>query len=125
VTAKLEELDGRRSARRDGPAENDRNGSADRTALGIAVAPLTPELATRLGVAKDARGLVVQEVDPDGRAADAGIQAGDVILEVNRQAVTSVDDLRAAVKRTTDKPALLLINRQGADVFVTVKPANG
>ena len=125
LSAKLEALDTRRMARRDGSGESDSDGSADRTALGITVAPLTPALASRLGVSKDAHGLVVQDVDPEGRAVDAGIQAGDLILEVNRQAVTSVEELRAAVRRTTDKPALLLINRQGADIFVTVKPANG
>ena len=32
-------------------------------------------------------------MNPDGRAADAGIQAGDIILEVNRQPVQSVEDL--------------------------------
>ena len=88
------------------------------------MAPITPELASRLGT-KNAQGLVVQNVDPDGRAADAGIQAGDVIEEVNRQPVKSVDELRTALKSTTDKPVLLLINRQGNNIFVTVKPANG
>ena len=66
----------------------------DKTALGVSVAPLTPELAARAGVRRDLQGLVVQDVDPDGRAADAGIQAGDVINEVNRQPVTNVDELR-------------------------------
>jgi hypothetical protein len=36
--------------------------------------------------------------------------------------VQSVEDLRAAVRRTSDKPVLLLINREGRDLFVTVKP---
>jgi hypothetical protein len=39
--------------------------------------------------------------------------------------VSSVEELREAVRRNGDRPALLLINRQGTDVFVTVKPANG
>ena len=64
-------------------------------------------------------------MNPDGRAADAGIQPGDVIEEVNRQPVQSVDDLRAAVKNGGDKPVLLLVNRQGTQIFVTVRPANG
>ena len=40
------------------------------------VAPLTPELAERARASKDAHGLLVEDVNPDGRAADAGIQAG-------------------------------------------------
>ena len=125
VSAKLEELDAKRLARRgDDEGESDSGGQNDRAALGISVAPLTPELASELRIPKGTRGLVVRDVDPDGRAADAGIRAGDVIQEVNRQQVTSVDELRAAVRHSVEKPALLLVNRQGADVFVTVKPAN-
>jgi serine protease Do len=125
VTAKLDELDPKRARRGDDSGESDRGPDGDRAALGISVAPLTPELASRLGVPKDAHGLVIQDVDPDGRAGDAGLQAGDVIQEVNRQPVTSVEELRAAVRRSPGKPTLLLISRQGADIFVTVRPANG
>jgi serine protease Do len=74
-----------------------------------------------VSVAPDKNGLVVEDVDPDGRAADAGIRAGDVILEVNRQPVKSIDDLRAAIRKSSDKPTLVLISRNGSDVYLTVK----
>ncbi len=122
ITAKLDELSTGKQA---GSFDRDEAGDADRTALGVAVAPMSPELASRLGVPPTTKGLVVQNVDPDGRAVKAGIRSGDVIQEVNRRQVDSVADLRAALRQTSDKPALLLINRQGADIFVTVKPANG
>jgi len=67
----------------------------------------------------------VQNVDPDGRAADAGIRSGDIIESVNRQPVKSVEELRSALKRNADRPVLLLISREGSSIFVTVKPANG
>jgi S1-C subfamily serine protease len=108
--------------------QRDRTSSAtdDRAALGVAVSPLTPDAAARAGLGRDAHGVVVQDVDPDGRAADAGIEEGDIILEVNRQPVQSVDDLRAAVRRTADKPTLLLVRRPAGadsrDIFVTVRP---
>jgi serine protease Do len=121
LTVKLDEAQPNRSARGNG-AEPD---AGDKTALGISVAPLTPELASRFGAPKNAHGLLVQDVNPDGRAADAGIQAGDVIEQVNRQPVQSVDDLKAALRRSADKPVLLLVNRQGNEVFITVRPANG
>ena len=94
-------------------------------ALGVSVAPLTPELASRLGAPKDAAGLVVEDVDPEGRAADAGIEPGDIIQSVNRHSVKTVDELRDAVTQSRDKPVLMLITRQGRSVFVTVRPANG
>ncbi len=96
----------------------------DKAALGVAVAPLTPELAARVNLPKDTKGVIVRQVNPDGRAADAGIQAGDVILEVNRQPVQSVDELKAALRKTPEqRPTLLLVSREGRDLFVTVKPS--
>ena len=86
------------------------------------MAPLTPELATRYSLPKDAKGVVVEDVNPDGRAADAGLQAGDLIQQVNRQPVGNVEDLRTAVHRSADKPVLLLISREGRNLFVTVRP---
>jgi serine protease Do len=125
LTAKLDELDAKRFARGGSDSgERDAEPGSDNAALGVSVAPLTPELASRLGVSESVRGLVVQNVDPDGRAADAGIRSGDVIEEANRQPVKTVEDLRAAIRRTSDRPTLLLIHRQNADIFVTVKPAN-
>ncbi len=88
--------------------------SDDKAALGVAVMP-----------SKDAKGLVVEDIDPNGRAADAGIQKGDVIASVNRKATTSVEELRAALKNGSHRPVLLLIHRGDNSLFVTVKPANG
>ena len=85
--------------------------------------PLTPERAARAGLPKGTRGVLVEQVNPDGRAADAGIQPGDVIVEVNRQPVQTVDELRSAVRRANDRPTLLLVNREGQDLFVTVRPS--
>jgi S1-C subfamily serine protease len=86
------------------------------------VAPITPELADRFGLAKDAHGLRVEEVDPDGRAADAGIRTGDVIEEVDRHAVQSLEELRAAVRGAKEHPLLLLLIREGKAFFVTIRP---
>jgi len=119
---KLDEAAASKTARN---SDSEPGASEDKTSLGVAVAPLTPELAARAHASKDARGLVVEDVNPDGRAAAAGIQAGDVIQEVNRQPVKSVDELKAALTKSSGRPTLLLIHRQGNDIFLTVKPANG
>jgi serine protease Do len=123
LSVKLDEASPQRVARLDG--DKSRENGDESAALGVAVEPLTPELAARVGAPKDAHGLVVDDVSPDGRAADAGLRQGDVIEEVNRQAVSTIEDLRAAVRKSSSRPALFLISRQGSDLFVTVKPANG
>jgi serine protease Do len=121
LSVKLDEASPEKSARR-GDAEP---GTDDNTALGVSVTPVTPDLAAQAHAPKNVKGLIVEDVNPNGRAAAAGIQAGDIIQEVNRQAVTSVDDLKTALKRTSGRPTLVLINRQGNDLFLTVRPSNG
>jgi S1-C subfamily serine protease len=94
-------------------------------ALGLSVAPLTPELANRFKLPRNTQGLIVEDVDPNGRAADAGIEPGDVIQQVNRQPVQTVEDLRSAVRKSPERPVVLLVNREGRGLFVTVRPRNG
>jgi serine protease Do len=68
------------------------------------------------------QGLVVMQVDPSGPAAEAGVQRGDVIEEINRQPVRSVADLKNALQRAGERPSLLLINRRGDEIYLTVRP---
>lgn len=89
--------------------------------LGLAVQPITPALAQQLGVDRETQGLVVTAIDPSGPAADAGIQPGDVIEQVNQQPVRTVAELRDAVQRSGDTPMLLLVNHRGTTIFVTMK----
>jgi Do/DeqQ family serine protease len=97
-------------------------GTSDSGKLGIAVQPLTPALARDLGISVDTQGVAVVEVDPFGPAADAGIQRGDVIEQVNQGLVRSVSELRAAVERSGKDPLLLLVNHRGTTIFVTIRP---
>jgi len=90
--------------------------------IGVSVEPLTAALADELGVRKGTQGLVVRSVDPQGPAARAGVQPGDVIIAVNRQPVRSASEIGAALKGSSSKPSLLLINRNGQSLFLTVNP---
>ena len=123
LRATLGELPARQNERAAG-GENGGNeeNSADGGRLGIGVEPLTPELARQLNLPAGAQGLAVTSVDPAGPAAETGIRRGDVIEEVNRQAVRSATDLRAALNRSGERPVLLLINRGGNSIFLTVRP---
>ncbi|HEX7774049.1 MAG TPA: PDZ domain-containing protein, partial [Pyrinomonadaceae bacterium] len=90
--------------------------------LGASIEPLTPEAKSQLGLPAATQGVLVGKVDPVGPAAQAGIERGDVIEEVNRHAVRSATDLKTALERSGNRPALLLINRRGQSVFVAVTP---
>jgi serine protease Do len=66
--------------------------------------------------------VVVVGVAPGSAADDAGIQTGDVIKEVNREVVKSVDDYNAAMKKTgKNKPLLLLLKRGAQAFYVTIR----
>ena len=70
----------------------------------------------------DSNGVIVSDVDQDGAAANAGIARGDVILEINRQAVNSLEEVKSALDKSGEKPILLLITRKGQTIYLTVKP---
>jgi len=90
--------------------------------LGIAVEPVTPEIAKQLNLPPTTQGLVVTEVDPDGPAAEAGLQEGDIIIEINRQPAKTTDDLQTGLDKAKGKSSLLLINRRGQTAYLTVTP---
>jgi Do/DeqQ family serine protease len=119
LTVTLGEAAAARQARGGAPGQP----GADNTALGVSVAPLTAESADRAGLPNNTRGLIVQDVDPESRAASAGIRPGDVISEVNQKPVTTVEELRGALQSSADRPVLLLVTREGQTLFVTVRPS--
>jgi serine protease Do len=100
------------------PTQNSEGGGK----LGVSVEPLTPEIAQQLNLKPGTQGVVVDAVDPTGPAVTAGIQRGDVIQEANRQPVRTVEELRAAVERSSGKPVLLLVNRRGQTIYVALRP---
>lgn len=102
--------------------DQDEDKSNQNGKLGLSLQSLTPEIAKRLELPSDTEGVVVTEVDPNGAASAEGITTSDVILEVNRQIVRSVEDVQAALEKSGDRPVLLLISRKGQTIYLTVKP---
>ena len=67
------------------------------------------------------KGVVVNQVNPASRAADAGLQPGDVIQQVNHQSVATVNEYNHAVGASKkDQPVLLLVDRNGNSMFLAV-----
>jgi serine protease Do len=93
---------------------DDASGDSAPAKLGLALRPLNAEERRQTGVPG---GLVVEEAQ--GRAAEAGIQPGDVVLSVDGTAVQSVAQLRKMVQEH-DKQIALLIQRGDARLFVPV-----
>lgn len=86
----------------------------DQGRLGLSLRQLTPDERRQLDGAK---GLLVEAVN--GAAARAGIRPGDVVLSVNGEAVTSVEQLRRLVAKAQKRVALL-IQRDDSTLFVPI-----
>ena len=110
---------------REQPASDDEDTSSastpGNTKFGLTVQPLTAETATRYGLDADDQGLLVTRIDPAGSAANAGIRQGDLIQEVNRQAVKTVPEFSAAIQQSGAKPALVLVKRRNNVIYLTLK----
>ena len=102
-------------------AQAKEEGAAEKTPLGLEVQNLTPTLAQQFGL-RDNKGVVVVRVDSGGPAADAGIRAGDLILEVNGEVAGTVKEyLEAVAKVKKDSVARFLIKRQGKTLYLTIE----
>lgn len=90
--------------------------------LGITVRNLTPEMAKRLGLENET-GVVVSRVEPGSPAANAGIQTGDIIREIDRKPVKDVDQLAKAIQEAKDPNNILLLVQRGQNnMFAAVTP---
>ncbi len=91
---------------------------------GVEARDLTAEVARRFNLPRDDRGgVVVVRVADGSPAEEAGIQAGDVIIEINRKHVTNQRDFMRAVEELAPKEsALVLVLRNGRSSYLTIKP---
>ncbi len=91
-------------------------------AVGLQVAPLTPDMARRLDVPENTAGVMVTGVQMGSRAADAGLRPGDVIQEIDKTHVRSPDDVKKALERDAAGTHLVLVYREGSTHFVAIAP---
>ncbi|HWF09208.1 MAG TPA: DegQ family serine endoprotease [Bryobacteraceae bacterium] len=113
VTAQVGEMPGKKVE-----TASRNNATSGSDALeGVSVEDLNARTAREAGLSVNTRGVVVTEVDPASAAAQAGLQEGDVIQEVNHHAVASSDDLSSALHKGE---SLLLVNRGGNKFYLAV-----
>jgi serine protease Do len=88
-------------------------------AFGLRVNNITPEIAAQLGVGTDA-GVLVSDVDPGSPAEEAGLQRGDIVVEVNRESVSSVNELSELLGRSKAS-VLVLVRRGDSTLYIPMK----
>jgi serine protease Do len=88
------------------------NGTRGRSVLGVEVRPVTPEIARQLNLPAP-EGVVVARVEDASPAAEAGVQRGDVIREINRQRIRTMGDFERLTKDLKDGDRLTVLLQRG------------
>lgn len=101
------------------PAED----AVDSAELGMELAALTPDLRAQYGIADAVEGVLVRGVESGSPAAERGVRTGDVIMEVQRQPVTSPSEVARATQESIEagqSSVLILVQRDGNDRYVAL-----
>ncbi|HCU33990.1 MAG TPA: hypothetical protein DGT21_00680 [Armatimonadetes bacterium] len=88
---------------------------------GLWATDITPQVAEKLQIPPNTRGIAITRTDAEKLQASMALQAGDLILQINRQGVTSVAQAQQAIKGSRGDAVLLLVRRGNVNVLMTVK----
>ncbi len=93
---------------------------------GLSLADLTPDVRNEVQARPSVHGAVVEDVKPGSPADNAGLQRGDVIMEVNRHAVKSASEVAQALSGVPNgQDALVLVWSNGGSTFRVLHPSQG
>ena len=106
------------------PRQESLGAAPQASAMGLSLAPLTPQARRSRRLDENTTGVLITKVDPDSDAADQGLEAGDVVLKIGNRNVAAPSDIQSGVaeaKKAGRKSVLLLVARaQGQTGFVAV-----
>ncbi len=124
LSATVEKLDDTKVASVDPQTGEERPGRAP--SLGLTLSNLNPDIRKRLSIPKEVNGVLVSRVKDGSPAADKGIEAGDVIVQIDQTPVSKPEDVvqkvKDAAKNGKAKSVLLLVNRRGQNRYVALTP---
>lgn len=90
---------------------------------GLTVEAISADNKKQYNISDSTKGVVVSKVEPGSTVEGAGIQAGDVIQEVSRQPIKTLDDYKTIVSKIgKEELVVLLVNRRGNNLFIAVNP---
>jgi len=107
-------------------AKNDQPSSQEDTGTlnGVAVSDLDNRARQQFDLPNNVNGVVITDVAPDSAAAEAGLKAGDVILEINKKPVKTAEEAVRLTEKADSKTTLLRVWRNGGSQYVVVDEEN-
>jgi serine protease Do len=124
LTAKIGQMPGQEQTASNANSGSEGEQSSDQPRLGVALAPVSPDVRSEFDLPDSVKGAVVAAVQPGSPAEQAGLQPGDVIVGVGTKPVASPSDAVHAIRSAAhnDKTVALRILRDGKSAFVAVNP---
>ena len=128
LTLELGERPSDQALAKGGPKEEEKEKAPameklDNVLAGMTVEPIGADNRSQYNIPEQVKGVVVTNVEAGTAVESAGIQVGDVVQEVSRGVVKSIDDFtQIASKIAKDELVVLLVNRRGNNLFVAVNP---
>jgi serine protease Do len=113
-----------KQAKADEGNDMNQDGKASPGSFGFSLAPISPEARQQLGIKDGIKGALIASVESGSPAEDQGLRAGDIIQQVGHESVDGPKDAAAKLKeaKTTKKPVLMKVYREGSTRFVAVSP---
>ncbi|MDR3524787.1 MAG: DegQ family serine endoprotease [Acetobacteraceae bacterium] len=113
----------------DKPQKGDIGSEGSAQGLGLALAPITPDMREQLDLPKDVKGAVISGIRDGSAAEQAGLRPGDVVLGVGGRRVASAEEAAKAIReamggRDHHGPVALRVLRDGQSGFVAIDPSN-
>ena len=95
----------------------------DNVLSGLTVEALSKDNRNQFGIPEEAKGVVITKVESGSEVEAAGLQPGDLLQEISRSAVKSLDDYKQIASKIPKKElVVLLVSRRGNNLFVAVNP---
>jgi serine protease Do len=101
-----------------------KTGGKGKSLLGLDVRPITPDIARQLNL-RNLEGVVVARVEDDSAAAEAGLQRGDVIREVNRQRIRTMQEFEKVTRDVKEGDRVTLLLQRGNQALYVAFTATG
>lgn len=95
-------------------------GTSESPFKGLSVVDLDPSMAKQIGVDPEERGVVIYRIDSGSPAENSGLRKGDLIMEIERQRISTVSDFQRAIQKITRTDVLVLINRAGKKFYTII-----
>jgi len=120
VTVALAQLPSQMGASSEDQAGSDSNNTKTDALDGVTVDNLDQDARQQLKIPDGVHGAIVSDVDQDSNSAEAGLQKGDVIVQINRQPVTDAESAINLCTKATGSRILLKIWRRNGDMGGTL-----